>query len=127
LDGQQVMTLFRRSPKPASPLRHRQEELIRREAELRARVEELERMIVDQSLVTHSGSRLMAAERSETRPVDKRLEVSIAADERYIDEAKERRRPRSLRKQRREGRWIFLLLLAGLAAAVIWLMTHLPF
>src|SRR5207249_4256825 len=61
LDGQQVMTLFRRSPKPASPLRHRQEELIRREAELRARVEELERMIVDQSLVTHSGSRLMAA------------------------------------------------------------------
>ena len=121
------MTLFRRSPKPASPLRHRQEELIRREAELRARVKELERMIVDQSLVTHSGSRLMAAERSETRPVDKRLEVSIAADERYIDEAKERRRPRSLRKQRREGRWIFLLLLAGLAAAVIWLMTHLPF
>jgi t-SNARE complex subunit (syntaxin) len=127
LDGQQVMTMFRRSPKPASPLRNRQEELIRREAELRARVEELERMIADTSRLTHSGSQQVREERPTMEGVDKRLRVSIALDESCIDETKEKRRPRSLRKQRREGRWIFLLLLVAFAAALIWLLTHLPF
>jgi t-SNARE complex subunit (syntaxin) len=126
LDGQQVMAMFGRSPKPASPLRNRQEELIRREAELRTRVEELERMIADTSRLTHSGSQQVREERPTMEGVDKRLRVSIALEEPYINETKERR-PRSLRMQRREGRWIFLLLLIAFAAALIWLLTHLPF
>jgi hypothetical protein len=121
------MTMFRRSPKPTSPLRHRQEELIRREAELRARVEEVEQMIADPSRVAHSGSRAVREERLETDPVDKRLQVSIGPDEAYVHEHKKRRRPGSLRLQRREGRFVFLLLLVALAVAVVWLMTHLPF
>jgi hypothetical protein len=121
------MTMFRRSPKPTSPLRHRQDELIRREAELRARVEELERMITGASPVAHSGYRAVREGRLETDPIDKRLQVTMALDEANVDEHKKRRRPGSLRKQKREGRWIFLLLLVALAVAVICLMTHLPF
>jgi type II secretory pathway component PulJ len=112
------MTMFRRSPKPTSPLRHRQKELIRREAELRARVEALERMITGAPPVTHRGYRAVREERLETDPFDKRLQVSTAQD---------RRRPGSLRQEKRRGRFIFLLLVVALAVAVIWLMTHLPF
>jgi hypothetical protein len=121
------MTMFRRSPKAASSLRHRQEELSRREAELRARVEELERMITDPSRPMHSEPRAGRKGRMQAAPIDRRLRVSIAPDEPYIDGNKNTRPPRVLRKQRREGRWIFLLLLAALAGAVIWLITHLPF
>jgi hypothetical protein len=32
-----------------------------------------------------------------------------------------------LRKERREGRIIFLVLVIALVAAVIWLLSHLPF
>ena len=119
--------MFRRSPKPASPLRNRQEELIRREAELRARVEELERMIADTSRLTHGGSQVMREERPKMRPANKRLQVLVGPDEADTNETKKKQRPGSLRKHRREGRWIFLLLLVTLAAAVIWLITHLPF
>jgi hypothetical protein len=49
-------------------------------------------------------------------------------DSHYFDKSKSsRRRPRSLRKERREGRMVFLLLAAALAVAVIWLMSHLHF
>jgi hypothetical protein len=119
------MTMFRRSPKLASPLRNRQEELNRREAELRARVEQLERMIADTSRLTHFGSQEVGQERPKMEPVDKRLQVLIGLDE--ANESKKNQQPGSLRRQRREGRWIFLLLLAAFAAAVAWLMTHLPF
>jgi hypothetical protein len=120
------MTMFRRSPKPTAPLRHRQEELIRRETELRARVEELERMITGTRRGVHSRPRAARAERLETDRVDKRLQVSVGPDEAYADD-KKKRRPGSLRIQRREGRFAFLILLVALAVAVIWLMTHLPF
>ena len=33
----------------------------------------------------------------------------------------------SLRKERREGRFVFLVLVIALAAAVLWLLSHLPF
>jgi hypothetical protein len=57
-----------------------------------------------------------------------RLDVAIALqDKRYGDEMGAGRRPRPLRKQRREGRIVFVVLLIALAVAVIWLMTHLKF
>jgi hypothetical protein len=123
------MTMFRRSPKPTSPLRHRQEELIRREAELRERAEELERIIATAPRIAEETARRQREElHMRAKAGGSRLDVSIALqDKRYGDDNGRTRRPRPLRKERREGRFVFLLLLAALAAAVIWLMTHLHF
>ena len=123
------MTMFRRPPKPVSPLRHRQEELIRREAELRERTEELERIIEAAPRIAEETVRRQREElRMRAKAGGSRLDVSIAPqDKRYGDDSVRTRQPRPLRKQRREGRWVFLLLLVALVAAVIWLMTHLPF
>ncbi len=121
--------MFRRSPRPAPPLRRRQEELARRESELRDKVDKLERMISDAPRVTEETSRRGQEEqRIKPNMGDSRLHVSVALqDRRYFDEKESRRRPRSLRKERREGRMIFLILVIGLAAVVIWLMSHLHF
>jgi hypothetical protein len=123
------MTMFRRSPKPTSPLRHRQEELIRREAELRERAEELERIIAAAPRIAEETARRQREElHMRAKAGGSRLDVSIALqDKRYGDDSGRTRRPRPLRKERREGRFVFLLLLAALAATVLWLMTHLHF
>ena len=123
------MAMFRRPPRSAPPLRRRQEELARRESELRDKVDKLERMISDAPRVTEETSRRGREEqRIKPNMGDSRLHVSVALqDGRYFDEKESRRRPRSLRKERREGRMIFLILVTGLAAVVIWLMSHLHF
>ena len=46
-------------------------------------------------------------------------------DKRYGDETHGGRRRGSMRKERREGRLLFLVLVIALAVAVIWLVTHL--
>ena len=123
------MAMFRRSPRSAPPLRRKQEELARLESELRDKVDNLERMISEAPRVTEEASR-WAGEERRTKPNadDSRLHVSVALhDRRYFDENGRTRRPRSLRKERREGRMIFLILVTGLAAVVIWLMSHLHF
>jgi hypothetical protein len=48
-------------------------------------------------------------------------------DKRWGDEESGRRRPGSLRKARREGRIIFLVLVIALAVAVTWLLTRFHF
>jgi hypothetical protein len=48
-------------------------------------------------------------------------------DKRYGAEESGPRRRGSLRKARREGRLVFLILAIALAVAVIWLATHLHF
>jgi hypothetical protein len=129
LDGQLVMAMFRRSPKSPSALRRRQEEIEQREAELRKQVEKLERMVI--SAPQHAEDTSLAPqERRGIRDYadDKQFHVSVALqDEHYFDKGGSRRRPRSLRKERREGRVVFLLLVAALAAAVIWLVSLLHF
>ena len=123
------MAMFSRSPKSTPPLRRRQEELISREAELRERVEQLERMISNTSRITADTPRPRRAEgRTKTTTSDKRFHVSVALpDEGYSNESGSIRRPRSLRKERREGRIVFLVLVIALAVAVIWLVSHLHF
>jgi hypothetical protein len=112
-----------------SALRRRQEEIEQQEAELREKVEKLERMVAK---APQSAEEAPVA-REEKRSVkddngDKQLYVSVALQDRhYFDKNGSNRRPRSLRKQRREGRIVFLLLMAALAAAVVWLMSHLHF
>jgi hypothetical protein len=129
LDGQPVMAMFRRSPKSPSALRRRQEEIEQREAELREQVEKLERMVISAPHNAEDTSLAPGDRRSiRDNAGDKQLHVSVALqDKHYFDKSERRRRPRSLRKERREGRMVFLLLLAALAAAVIWLMSLVHF
>ena len=121
LDGEfeQVMAMFRRSSKSSPPLRRRQEEIARQEAELRERLEKLERLVAKVPQIKKN--------RTEQGPndnrTDKRFRVSVAAEDRR--ESRRSRRPRSLRKERRDGQIIFFLLLVALAATVIWLISNL--
>jgi hypothetical protein len=123
------MAMFRRSPRSPSPFRHRQEELARQESELRESVEELERSIAAAPRVAEETARRQREEllmRAKTG--GNRLDVSIALqDKRYGDDGGSTRRRGSLRKERREGRIMFLVLVIALAGAVIWLVSHLHF
>ena len=123
------MAMFRRSPKSPSALRRRQEEIEQREAELREKVEKLERMVISAPQSAEDTSPAPGAKRGIRDDTgDKQLHVSVALqDKHYFDKSGSSRRPRSLRKERREGRMVFLLLAAALAVAVIWLMSHLHF
>ena len=116
------MALFRRSPKSSPPLRRRHEEIARQEAELRERLEKLERLVAKVPVIEKN--------RTERGPkdnrTDKRFRVSVAGQGGgSIGESKSSRRPRSMRKERREGQIIFLLLVVALAVAVIWLISNL--
>ena len=117
----------RRSPNSGTPLNAKQEELARRESKLREEMQKLERMIEEAPRVAEETSRrqreellLRASEGSS------RLDVSIALqDKRFGDGAHySGPRRRSLRKERREGRIVFLVLVIALAAAVLWLVSH---
>ena len=124
------MAMFRRSPKSPSALHRRQEEIEQREAELREKLEKLERMVTSSPQTAEDTSSARGAKRRiRDNTGDKQLHVSVALeDSHYFDKSgSSRRRPRSLRKERREGRMVFLLLVAALAVAVIWLMSHLHF
>jgi hypothetical protein len=121
------MAMFRRSRRSTPPLRRRQEEIERQEAELREKLEKLERMVTKAPMIAENRSPAPGAEQgTRGNKTDKRLHVSVALQGRDSpDESRRARRPRSLRKERREGRIIFLLLVTALAAAVMWLISHL--
>jgi hypothetical protein len=117
LDGEQVMAMFHRSRKSSPPLRRRQEEIARQEAELHERLEKLERLVAKVPVIEKNRT-----EGKDNRS-DKRFRVSVAAEDQR--ESRSARRPRSMRKERRDGQIIFLLLVVALAAAVIWLISNL--
>ena len=110
--------MFRRSRKSSPPLRHRQEEIARQEAELRERLEKLERLVAKVPVIEKNRVEQDPGDRT-----DKRFRVSVAAQ--GPRESRSARRPRSLRKERRDGQIIFLLLVVALAVAVIWLISNL--
>ncbi len=120
------MAMFRRSRRSTPPLRSRQQEIARQEAELRERLDKLERMVT-RGAIAQSKSPTQTAKRSgKVNKADKRFEVSLVLEGgESLETNRSTRRPRSLRKARREGRIIFLILLIALAAAVIWLVSHL--
>ena len=118
------MAMFRRSRKSAPPLRRKQQEIAQQEAQLREKLERLER------IVTHGAEnnpQTLGDQRGATgKQPEKRLHVSIALESaQSLDPGRSVRRPRGLRKHRREGRIIFLFLLTALAVAVVWLISHL--
>lgn len=118
--------MLRRPSKSDTALDQTKQALAREELELRETVEKLERMIADAPRVAEQEARRQREElRSIAGAESTRLDVSLALDDKRYD-GRETARPRgSLRKQRREGRIIFLVLVIGLAAAVIWLVAHL--
>jgi hypothetical protein len=120
------MAMFRRPRKSSPPLRRKQEEIARQEAELHDKLDRLERMVTKGRSIPQNRSHAQAEQGMGGAKSEKRFEVSLALDAAQSLEASRRaRRPRALRKERREGRMMFLLLLTALAAAVIWLISHL--
>src|ERR1700757_1390775 len=119
--------MLRRPRKSATTLDQTKENLARQESDLRQKMAELEQMIADAPRVAEELTR-QNREALLTRASDgsRRLDVAISLQEkRFGDGADRSRRRPTLRKQRREGRIIFIVLLIALAAAVLWLITHL--
>lgn len=121
--------MLRRSSRSTTPIDQQQKDLAQRELDLRDEVEKLERMIADAPRAAEETARrqrdelLMRA--SEGR---NRLDVSVALqDKRFGDETGTGKRRGSLRKERQEGRIIFLVLVIALALTVVWLLSHLRF
>jgi len=117
----------RRPPKSATALDNTKQELARQEAELRERMEKLEQMIAEAPRVAEEMTR-QQREELVTRACSggSRLDVSLVLpDKRYGDSMIGSGRRPALRKQRREGRIVFIVLLLALAVAILWLVSHL--
>ena len=121
--------MLRRSSRSATSIDRQQEELVRHESELRDKVEKLERMIADAPRLAEETSRRQREELlRRANEGGSRLDVSVALqDKRYGDDIGIARRRGSLRKERREGRIVFLVLVIALLGVIIWLLSHLHF
>ncbi|MEY2480363.1 MAG: hypothetical protein QOI04_1290 [Verrucomicrobiota bacterium] len=123
------MTMRRRSLQTGTTLNQKQQELALQETALRDQMEKLERMIAEAPRVAEETTRRQREELLQRASEGSgRLDVSIALqDKRYGDAGNGDRRRGSLRKERREGRIVFLVLVIALTGAVIWLVSHLHF
>jgi len=121
------MSMFRRSRKPAPPLHRKQQEIAQQEAQLREKVESLQRIVTQsQAPAQTKPSKRKPDHNASNNLSEKRFHVSIAMEvPQLFDTDQGRRRPRALRKERRQGQIIFLILLVALAFAVMWLISHL--
>ena len=120
------MAMFRRSRKPAPPLHRKQKEIAQQEAQLREKRETLERIVTQSRARAQNKSSARKPEQNTSKNVvEKRFHVSIATDAPQMFDADRRGRPRTMRKERREGRIVFLMLLVALGFLVVWLVSHL--
>jgi hypothetical protein len=121
------MAMFRRSRKPAPPLHRKQQEIAQQEAQLREKVESLERIVTQSQAAAPKKSSVREPDRSATNNVvEKRFHISIAMGApQVLDDDRRARRPRAMRKERRQGRIVFLILLAALGVVVMLLISHL--
>lgn len=119
--------MFRRSRKPAPPLHRKQQEIAQQEAQLREQVQSLERLVTQSQAPAQAKSSTRKPERPAPNDVAaRRFHVSIAMEApQLFDTDQRRRRPPALRKERRQGQIVFLILLVALAVAVLWLISHL--
>ena len=119
--------MLRRSLRSATTLDQTKQQLAQQESELRNQVQKLEKMIADAPRLAEEVERRQREELlTRANEGRNRLDVSIALNDKRYDHALGERRG-SLRKERREGRIVFLVLVLLLAATVIWLVTHLHF
>jgi len=121
------MGMFRRSRKPAQPLHRKKQEIAQQEAQLREKVESLQRIVTQSRAPAPNKSSPRKPARSATNNVvERRFHISIAMDAPQVLDADRRaRRPRAMRKERRQGRIVFLILLVALGVAVMLLISHL--
>jgi len=120
------MSMFRRSRKPAPPLHRKQQEIAQQEAQLREQVESLTRLVTQSRAPVQDKASARQPDRAVSdNVVEKRFHVSIAMEAPQLLETDQRRRPRALRKERRQGQIVFLILLAALGLAVMWLISQL--
>jgi hypothetical protein len=121
------MAMFGRSRKPAPPLRRKQQEIAQQEAQLREKVESLNRIVTQSRAPARKKSSARKPERSTpNNVVEKRFHVSIAMEAPQVfDNERRNRRPRALRKERRQGQIVFLILLVALGVAIMLLISHL--
>jgi hypothetical protein len=121
------MAMFRRSRKPAPPLHRKQQEIAQQEAQLREKVESLQRIVTQSRAPAQKKSSPRKPDRSATNDAgEKRFHVSIAMGAPQVfDTDRRARRPRAMRKERRQGRIVFLVLLVALGFAVMLLVSHL--
>jgi len=121
--------MARRRDDAGNPLNQKRQELAREAEDLSKRMNDLQRVIEEAPRVAEETNRRQREELLERASEGRnRLDVSIALqDKRYGEYAAENRRPRSLRKQRSEGRLLFIVLVIALALAVAWIATHLHF
>src|SRR5258708_37337313 len=115
--------MLRRSPRSPTTLDQTRQELARQESELHDQMQKLERMIADAPRGAEEVERrqreelLMRASQGGSR-----LDVSIALQDKRYSESGPGRRRGSLRKERRESRIDFLVLIIALLAAGIWVL-----
>ncbi|MGH8094196.1 MAG: hypothetical protein ACREIF_12110 [Chthoniobacterales bacterium] len=121
--------MARRRASSETPLNQKQQELARLEQDLRKQMDDLQRVIEEAPRVAEERSRREREELLQRANEGReRLDVSIALQDKRFSESKwDNRRPRSLRKQRSEGRLLFLVLVIALVVAVIWIATHFSF
>src|SRR5437762_7145531 len=114
-----VTGMLRRLSKSASTLDQTKEDLARRESELREKMEKLERMIAEAPRVAEELTRQQREELLMRATEERsRLDVSPALhDKRFGDDRRSLSPRRALRKERRDGRSVFLLLVVALMFA----------
>ena len=112
---------------PPPPLHRKQQEIAQQEAQLREKVESLQRIVTQSRAPVQKKSSARKPERSARNDVaEKRFHVSIAMEAPQVfgtDQRLQRHRP--LRKERRQGQIVFLILLVALGVAVMLLVSHL--
>src|SRR5207248_11459908 len=106
---------------------HTQPERAKYEAQMREKVESLQRIVTQSRTPAQNKASPREPDRSATaNVVERRFHVSIAMDAPQVLDADRRgRRTRAMRKERRQGRIVFLILLAALGVAVMLLISHL--
>jgi hypothetical protein len=120
--------MLRRALRSTTTLDQSKQALAQQESELRAQMDKLQKMIDDaprvaEEIEKHQREELLLR----ASEGGSRLDVSLALhNERYGGGAPARPRG-SMRKQRREGRIFFAVLVIALLIAALWLINHLHF
>lgn len=121
--------MLRPTIRSTTTLDQTKQQLARQESEVRDQVQKLERMIADAPRLAEEAERRQREELlMRASAGGSRLDVSLALqDKRFGGEPGTERRHGSMRKERREGRILFLVLVIALATVVVWLASHLHF
>ena len=120
--------MLRRPSRSTTPLDQTKQDLARQESEVREQMQKLEKMIADAPRVVEEAEKrqreelLMRASQGGSR-----LDVSLTLQDWRQGELGSARRRGSLRKERREGRIVFVVLVIALLIAAMWLLKNLHF